>query len=937
MKKLLITLLVAVVSFSSYAQTNKVPITHSVYDSWNDLMNPQISANGQWVFYEVNPQDGNGNLILVDSKTDNRLSFKRGYKASLSPMNDFIVYQVKPEKAVVRKAKVDKKKKDDMPKDSLKVYVFESKKPYSFAKLKSYKVGEIGGSWVAVFTEMKKKEKEKEKQPADTSKKEKPKTAKKAPKANDEEKPGLLTILNPISDTKKEFNNVLDFTISRNGALIAFSSKTDDTLALSNIQVFDAIKGEPTKIFEQKGDIKNISIDESGLQLVFMFSADTGKVKNYDLYYWPSKERKTETLITTTTPGMTNGWVVSQHTAPYFSKLGSRLMFTTMPKQKEEPKDTLVDDEKVILDLWSWTDTLLQTQQKVGLKEEQKKSYIGYYNFKDKKFFQLADKQIPDVRVETKVDVPYALASTDLPYLYASTWESSGNNDYYLIDMKTGVKKPVIKANPFRVILSPSGNYVSYYQPSDNAWYVYIVKENRSICLTSGLNVNFYQEDNDTPNLPRPYGFAGWVEGDKYFVVYDKFDIWGLDPTGKNKPVNLTGGKGRLSKVIYRYQRTDVEAVYLKAASEELITMFNDVNKRAGYCSINFSKPGDIKGLVNGDYVYSGLSKARNADKLIWQKESYKEYRDIWTSEFNFSGIKRLSEANPQMKNYLWGSVEIVKWVDFNRDSVQGLLYKPENYDPNKKYPMMVYFYETHTDNLNTHFEPKPGRSVICPTLYASNGYLVFFPDIKYKIGLPGKSAYDAVISGTMALVSKGIVDKDRIGVQGQSWGGYQIAYLVTQTDLFKAASAGAPVSNMTSAYGGIRWGSGLARMFQYEHEQSRIGGTLWEKPLSYIENSPLFYAPRVNTPLLMRHDDADDAVPWYQGIEYFLALRRLGKPVWMVNYNDEPHNLVRRANRIDWTIRMMQFFDYYLKDAPQPSWLKQGIPMIKKGKELGY
>jgi len=915
-----------------YAQTQKISFTHDVYDSWNDLINPLISANGQWVSYEVNPQDGNGNLLLVDLKSNNRKSFARGYKASISPVNDFIVYQVKPEKAVVRKAKIDKKKKDDMPKDSLKVFVFENQKSYTFSKVKSYKTGEIGGSWVAVFTELKKKEKEK--QPADTSKKEKPKMVKKTPKGNDEEKPGFLTILNPILDKKVEYNLVYDYSISRNGGLIAFNSKTDDTLSLSNVQVFDYAKNEANKVFEQKGDIKNLAIDEAGKQLVFMFSADTGKVKNYDLYYWTLTSKNAEKLILSETLGMTKGWVVSQHATPYFSRQGNRLFFTTMPMQVEEPKDTLTDDEKVILDLWSWTDTLLQTQQKFNLKEDLKRSYLAMYSIIDKKFIQLADKAIPEVRLTMKGDAPYAFGLSDIPYQYAMTWESSGNNDYYLIDLKSGVKRLILKATPFRVSISPSGSYLAYYQSSDNAWYTYSVKENKSVCLTTGLTVNFFDEEHDTPSLPNPYGFAGWTDGDKSFIVYDKFDLWSLDPTGKVKPIRLT--EGRAKDLVYRYQKLDPDAFYINPNTTELLTIFNKKNKQSGYCSIVFGKS-VVSNLINGDYAYSNIRKARNANQFIWQKESYKEYRDLWASDMSFSDSKRLSDANPQMVNYKWGSVQLVKWVDFNRDSVAGLLYLPENFDPKRKYPMMVYFYETHSDNLNTHYEPKPGRSVICPTLYASNDYLVFFPDIKYKIGLPGRSAYDAVISGTMALVNKGIVDKDRIGVQGQSWGGYQIAYLVTQTDLFKAASAGAPVSNMTSAYGGIRWESGMARMFQYEHTQSRIGGTLWEKPLNFIENSPLFYAPRVNTPLLMRHDDADGAVPWYQGIEYFVALRRLGKPVWMVNYNDEPHNLVRRANRIDWTIRMMQFFDYYLKDAPQPEWLKNGIPAIQKGKTLGY
>jgi dipeptidyl aminopeptidase/acylaminoacyl peptidase len=209
-------------------------------------------------------------------------------------------------------------------------------------------------------------------------------------------------------------------------------------------------------------------------------------------------------------------------------------------------------------------------------------------------------------------------------------------------------------------------------------------------------------------------------------------------------------------------------------------------------------------------------------------------------------------------------------------------------------------------------------------------------PDVVYEIGYPGESALDAVVPGVLHLIDQGFIDEDRIGVQGHSWGGYQIAYLVTKTNLFRAAAAGAVVSNMTSAYGGIRWGSGMSRMFQYERTQSRIGATLWEAPMRYIENSPLFWADKVETPLLMMHNDADGAVPWYQGIEYFVALRRLNKPVWMVNYNDEPHWPVTYHEKRDWNIRMQQFFDHFLKDAPAPIWLERGIPATEKGRTLG-
>jgi dipeptidyl aminopeptidase/acylaminoacyl peptidase len=288
------------------------------------------------------------------------------------------------------------------------------------------------------------------------------------------------------------------------------------------------------------------------------------------------------------------------------------------------------------------------------------------------------------------------------------------------------------------------------------------------------------------------------------------------------------------------------------------------------------------------------------------------------------------------MKDYLWGNIEMVQWRSLDNIPLNGLLIKPENFDPKKKYPMMVYFYERMSDGLHRHIEPAPIRSSINFPMYASNGYLIFVPDIVYKIGYPGESALNCILPGITDLIKKGYVDEKNIGVQGHSWGGYQISYLVTRTNIFKAAEAGAPVSNMTSAYGGIRWGTGMSRMFQYERSQSRLGGTLWEKTLRYIENSPLFFADKIETPVLMMHNDADTAVPWYQGIEFYMALRRLDKPVWMLNYNGEPHGLVQRQNRTDFAIRMMQYFDYYLKGAPMPEWM-ESLPATEKGINTGY
>jgi dipeptidyl aminopeptidase/acylaminoacyl peptidase len=295
-----------------------------------------------------------------------------------------------------------------------------------------------------------------------------------------------------------------------------------------------------------------------------------------------------------------------------------------------------------------------------------------------------------------------------------------------------------------------------------------------------------------------------------------------------------------------------------------------------------------------------------------------------------------LSDINPQQADYNWGTAELFKWKSYTGKESEGIIYKPENFDPKKKYPMISYFYEKLSDGLYGYIPPSPTPSRLNISFFVSRGYVVFAPDISYTTGHPGNDAYNYIVSGVRAIVKLGYVDSTKLGLQGQSWGGYQTAILVTKTKLFAAAWAGAPVANMTSAYGGIRWGSGLNRQFQYEKTQSRIGATLWEKQNLYLENSPLFHLPNVTTPMVIMSNDADDAVPWYQGIELFTAMRRLNKPVWLLVYNNEAHNLIERKNRKDIQIREQQFFDWKLKGEKPAAWLTNGVPATQKGMDWG-
>ncbi len=913
------------ISLIAFSQ-DKIPLDHSVYDGWKDLKNPVISNDGNRIAFEIDPQKGDGELILYSVGNREYDTIQRGIRAAFTPTADVLIFRIKPQFDTVRKAKLKKVKKDKLPKDSLGIMIIGEKKILKFPALKKAIVPEKESSWLAFLLEKQQPEK-KENDTIEGKKEKKKKNGKK--KDNN-----LLVVLNPLTGDSVGYDRVNHFDFSKNGRACGMIVAKTDSIDSVFVQVYDTRKQKLIPVFEKNGYAENISVDESGTQLVFTYSADTSKTKAFTLYYYNIEKQKLFSVSGEDNSRLRDDWSVSKDGRIYFNKNGDELYFGTRPRPVPEPKDTLTEDEKVSLDIWTWHDDLLQPQQLKQLNREKKRSYTAVYFPKDEKLVQLAVPDMEEVDIDRKTKGKYSLGFDNRPYRKMISWDASRYEDVYLVNRKTGERKLILPKVASRTSLSPGQNYVAWYNIADSSWNIYSVSSGVSKNVTGSLDVNFYNEWNDVPNEASPYGMAGWTQNDD-LVIYDRYDLWKIDPSGKKAPENITNGAGRKMKVRLRYSKLDREEKNLPAVL--LLSAFNEKNKDAGFYSLNL-KNNDLQKLIMEKAWFNHPLKAKQAERLIWRKESFIDYPDLYTSDLKFKNAQKISDANPQQQKYIWGTTELVDGVSFDGDSVQGILIKPENFDPSKKYPMLVYFYERSSQRLNRYYTPKPIRSVINWTYYASNGYLIFVPDIKYKTGYPGPGAFNYIISGTQAMCDMHpYIDRSRLGIQGQSWGGYQTAYVVTQTSMFKAAMAGAPVSNMTSAYGGIRWGSGLSRAFQYEESQSRIGGTLWEKLPLYILNSPVFFADRIETPLLMMHNDKDGAVPWYQGIELFVAMRRLNKPVWMLVYNGAPHNLSRRADMEDLTVRMQQFFDYYLKGAPEPVWMKYGIPAIDKGKDFGF
>jgi dipeptidyl aminopeptidase/acylaminoacyl peptidase len=932
----------------------KKPLSHDVYDSWKTMAKPLISDNGKYVSYEINPQKGDGWLHLQNPEVRRHDSLYRGQSAVFSSTSDILAFRIVQPEDTLHKLKLAKKKKDELPKDSLGIWMLDKDTVLRYAGLKSFQLPKEGGAWVAwLYEKPKEKEKAKEKtenndtiqksvpdtlvaKPKEVPEKPKDKEKKKKKGAFAEIETANLTILNPITNQKFDSENVTETAFAKNGSLLTFITLKKDSIDSIAVVIFDTRSLKMQKIFEKPGFAKKVLAANDGKSVAFLFTSDTAKVKRYGLFLWDEKSNKTNLVADTSTFGVPSGWEVSENGSLSFADDGSRLYFGTAPKKLPESKDTLLEEEKVKVDIWSWNDGRLQSQQLKKLDDDLKKNYLAVYRIAEKKIVQLADTLVEQVKTFRKGNADFALGTTNKPYEILSSWEGTSYRDIFLIDAKTGIRKLLLKKHPATAELSPAGKYLLYYEIADSSWNTMQISTGRKFCLTGSLAINFSDEENDQPDQPNPYGIAGWTAEDASVLIYDRYDIWLLNPENKTVPVSLTA-KGRQDKTEYRYIKTEPEALDINPKDPLLLKIAEDESCKEGFASVMVKEPGKLTTLVISDHEYTNPVKSKNTQQYLWQRSSYIEFPDLWASTSTFTAVKKLSVANPQQSQYLWGTVEHVSWTSFDGGELRGLLYKPENFNPAKKYPMIVYFYEKYSNQLNTHYVPSPSRSIVNFTFYNSNGYIVFVPDITYRTGEPGRSAYDDIISGTMAMAKLPYIDADRLGIQGQSWGGYQVAYLVTQTGLFKAAMAGAPVSNMTSAYGGIRWESGIVRQSQYEHGQSRLGANLWENRDLYIENSPIFYANKITTPLLIMSNDNDGAVPYYQGIELITAMRRLQKPAWLLCYNGDEHNLTKRPNRQDLSIRMSQFFDHYLKDAPEPQWLKQGVPAVVKGKELRY
>ncbi len=950
------TLMLGGVLLATVVAAGEKPLTFRDLMQFRQIEDPVISVDGDWVAYTIAPDRGDGEVVIRSTVSGTEVRVERGAGPEISRDGGWVVATIAPTLEAREKAKNGKGKKgkkgsdDDKPKNGLSLVDLATGEEIRIDEVEGFALSD-DGRWLAYKLYEAEEEPEVDEteveaaEPVEGEEIE----AESDDEGKEEELGTVLQLRELAAGDEIAIESVMDFSFAENASLLAVSISAPDGEG-NSVRVLDHRRETPATVVlhaETRGRYTELTWAKDTDVLAFVAAVDDedGEAGDAEVWAWTGDGEARMVASKTDAP---EGFTVPSTNEVAWSRDGQRLFFgfkvvletetetetntdasaDAEPDEEEETFDPY-DLDAILkgreVDVWHWKDPRIIPNQKERWEEHEKdRVYPAVVHLADGRVVSLADEEMPEVVVTDNPRI--ALGVSDVPYLREITWEGRFG-DLYAVDLATGERRLAARrlAGGWRsptASLSPDGRWILFYSDSD--WHLFDTGSGETRNLTGDLPVPFANEDWDYPADTPGYGHSEWFGDSSAVLIYDKYDIWRV-PADGGVLTCLTAGRGRAEQVVFRVVDMDDDEDTIDPASTLILNGYDDRKKHDVIFSL--TRDGELQKLIgDGGHRMHVLAKAEEADLLLFTQERYDEFPDLRITDLAFTKPRKLSDVNPQIADFAWGAAELVEWTTDDDTALQGVLIKPDGWEPGTRVPVLVYYYRFFSQRLHLFNEPVVNHRPSFP-VYASNGYAVFLPDIRFEVGHPGPSATACLTSGIEHLVEIGVADPQAVGLHGHSWSGYQTAFVVTQTDIFAAAVAGAPVSNMTSAYSGIRWGTGLARQFQYEKSQSRIGATLWEAPQLYIENSPVFYADKINTPLLIQFGDEDGAVPWTQGIELYLACRRLDKDCIMLTYRGEPHHLKQYGNKLDYSIKMKEYFDHHLKGEPAPEWMTDGVP----------
>lgn len=937
------------------AQAQKAPRPIELADSlaWKRAASPTVSNDGQWFAHKLTPNEGDSELVLrrISDGKEWRFpigesqgfgggpGFGGGFSADIAFSDDskWFAFTISP---TFKEGKRLRKERKPLQ-NKVAVVNLATEKKTEFDKIRRFNFSGENAAWIALH-----------RYGADAPAGPPPGVTPPSGSATPapERATGSDLILHELA-TENELNigNVADFAFNKKGDWLAWTIDANEKIG-NGIQVRNMANGALLPLDSGKAVYRGLNWTEKGEALAAVKGVED-KAYEDKLYSvvavngFASGAPQKTVYDPHADKDFPAGLTVSPNRPPTWTEDFGALMFGIHEVKKKKGGDKAADKpdapaaaamrrpqedepEKPDLVLWHWKDGRLQSQQQVEEPRDKNFSYLATYRLAEKKFIRLADDEVRNVTAAPKQK--FGIGTDNREYETMGSLDGRRYQDIYVVDLKTGARKLAVKKNRWSFGASPDGTRMLYHD--DGNFFVYDMASGQATNITKNIPSVFWDQDDDHNVVKPPTNLIGWTKDGASALITDDWDIWNV-PVNGGQATNLTVN-GKKDKIRYQSRyRIDPEEKGIDLAAPMYLRAYGEWTKKAGIGLISNGKPG-VKMLTWDDASFGGLMKAKKADVWFYTRETHADAPNYLVADSSLSNGKIITDVNPQQKDFLWSSgAKLIDYTSAKGDKLQGALFLPANYEPGKSYPTIVYIYEKLSQGLNSYTVPT--YNGFNKTTYTSNGYAVLMPDIVYKVNDPGMSAVWCVLPALEAAIKTGIVDKDHVGIQGHSWGGYQTSFLVTQTNAFAAAVAGAPLTEMITMYNSIYWNSGGGNMAIFESSQGRFTGSPLDVPEAYQRNSPITHAKNVKTPLVILHNDKDGAVDFTQGIFYYNTLRRLQKPVVMLQYKGENHGLRVPANMKDYTVRMKEFFDHHLKGKSAPKWWIEGVPHLKLKEHL--
>jgi len=743
-----------------------------------------------------------------------------------------------------------------------------------------------------------------------------------------------LVVRNLRTNRSSSYLSVRDYFFGKNKDIIFVTEDTQNrTSEISQaLHYANVFTGVTSNIWKGDG-IRNIILSNDGNNLAFI-AKDKSSTRDLEGIWYYKFESSEASFVLSGGGGVQNDSLkLSQISS--FSNDNTRL-FVLLEKKKLSKRNI----DPSLPDVWNFNDKKLQSQQ---LLEDGSRTYTAVVDIQRKELIPLEGENEAVVMDNQPLQDSVAiLLHRQDNGSWEVGWNPASNSISYLISTKTGKKTSIDGISRMdNLKMSAYGKYLIYFDRNEKNYFTYEINNGIIRNISKGISADW-----EVVGIRNT--IEGWLKDDSGVIVNDKNDLWLLDPSGIRLPINVTNGYGKRKNIILSLTWSKSSDAIIDSEKTMFLTAFNPKTKENGFFSTKLGRKVDPVLLTMGPFIYDipystaipqGSSftplRAKKENAYIVRRMGANEYPNLWYTT-DFKSFRKITNFQPQAK-YNWYTTELHEWVAPDRIPLQGILYKPENFDSSKKYPVIFNYYETKSDGLHAFIRPAElsgGGNINIP-YYVSNGYLVFCPDIEYKIGDPMQGTYNAIVSAAEYLSKLPFVDSKKMGLQGFSWGAIQTNYLVITTNLFAAASSVSGMGDWISGFGSLNpYGNSLQGL--YIGGQQRMGNaTLWDKPETYIKNSAVLGVDRISTPILLAHTKDDGVCPISNVIEFFTGLRRLGKRSWMLVYPGD-HGIEGKEGIMDFSIRMKQFFDHYLKDMPAPIWMTKGIPAKLKGIDKG-